>query len=128
MNSTYGGEMTEIIIGLEGQKPDLNELTLSLFEAGMLRSGLEKKTPGDVTIVLKPTELRKGVGHAIMHIGLVVGDKVALPLFLTWLYDKWKNAGEKPISIKIENHNYQFYPAVLTKPMEEAIAKTKKKK
>src|ERR1039457_1169571 len=118
--------MPEIIIGFEGQKTDLNDLTFSLFEAGMLQEGLEKQTPGDVTIVLKQTEARKSISHGIVHVGLVVGDKVALPLFLTWLYDKWKNAGEKRISIKIENHNYQFDPAVVTKPMAEAIAKTKK--
>src|ERR1700693_1269229 len=117
--------MPEIIIGLEGQTRDLNELIFDLFEAGMLREGLEKAAPGDVTLVLKPMEVRKSFGHAIIHIALAVGDKVALPLFLAWLYDKWKNTGEKPISIKIENHNYQFDPAVLTKPIQEAIDKAK---
>lgn len=120
--------MPEIIIGFEGQTRDLNALTFDIFEAGMLREGLEKAAPGDVTIVLKPMEMRKGVGHAIIHIGLVVGDKVALPLFLAWLYDKWKKAGEKPISIKIENRFYQFDPELLAKPVQDALSKETKDK
>jgi hypothetical protein len=118
--------MPEIIIGFEGQTRDLNELTFDLFEAGMLRAGLEKAAPGDVTLVLKPMEMRKSFGHAIIHVGLVIGDKVALPLFLAWLYDKWKKTGEKPISIKIVNHNYQFDPALLTKAIQEEIDKETK--
>jgi len=118
--------MQEIIIGLEGQTRDLNDLAFSLFEAGMLREGLEKETPGDITIVLKPMQLRKGVGHAIIEIGLYAGQNVALPLFLAWLYDKWKKAGKKPISIKIENHFYQFDPDLLTKAIQDAISKQTK--
>jgi hypothetical protein len=120
--------MAEIIIGLEGRTQDLNALTFDLFEAGVLRAGLENAAPGNVTIVLKPMEMRKGVGHAIIHIGLLVGDKVALPLFLTWLYDKWKRAGEKPISIKIENYYYQFDPALLAKAIQDALSKETKDK
>jgi hypothetical protein len=51
--------MPEIIIGFEGHKPDLNELTFDLFEAGTLREGLEKLAPGNVTIVMKLMAMRK---------------------------------------------------------------------
>lgn len=117
--------MPEIIIGFEGHRHDLNELTFDLFEAGMLREGLERSAPGNVTLVMKPMELRKGFGHAIVQIGLVIGDKAVLPVFLSWLYDKWKKAGEKPISIKIENHFYEFDAALPTKAIEEAVRKEK---
>jgi hypothetical protein len=120
--------MAEIIIGLEGPKRDLNDLAFSLFEAGMLREGLEKETPGNTKIVLKPMEMRKGVGHGIIEIGVFAVTSVAAPVFVAWLCKKWINAGEKPISIKIENHYYQFDPAVLTKAIEEAIAKQLKDK
>jgi len=114
-------QMPEIIIGLEGRTPDLNELTFSLFEAGMLAEGLEKQTPGEVTIVLKAMPLRKGVGHGLIEIGLLIGQNVGIPLFVCWLYDKWKNAGEKPISVRIENHFYQFDTAILEKAIEEVL-------
>jgi hypothetical protein len=44
---------------------------------------------------------------------------------LVWLYDKWKKAGEKPISIKIENHFYEFDEALLAKAIQEAMGKEK---
>lgn len=118
--------MAEVIIGLEGQTGDVNDLAFSLFEAGMLREGLERETPGGAIIVLKPMAMRKGIGHGIIEFGLIVGDKVVLPLFLAWLYDKWKKAGEKPISVKIENHFYQPDPELLSKAIQEALNKHKK--
>jgi hypothetical protein len=111
-----------ITIGFEGQQQDLNALFFDLFEAGMLREGLEKETPGGAKIVMKRRPLRKGYAHALMEIGLFAGRDVALPLFLAWLYDKWKGAGEKPITIIIENRPYQFDVEVLTKALDEAIA------
>jgi hypothetical protein len=50
---------TEITIGFEGHKKDVNDLVFDLFEAGMLREGLQKNTPGGATVVLKPMEMRK---------------------------------------------------------------------
>lgn len=115
--------MPEIIIGLKGRTPDLNELTFSLFEAGMLREGLERQTSGEVIIVLKEMPLRKGVGHGLIEIGLFIGQNVGIPLFVCWLYDKWKNAGEKPISVRIENHFYQFDTAILEEAIEQVLRK-----
>jgi hypothetical protein len=114
--------MTEITVGFEGQKRDLNDLLFDLFEAGLLREGLEKQTPGDATIVLRPMELRKtAFAHVVMEIGLIVGKDVALPLFVAWLYDKWKKNGEKRITVIINAHYYEFNSGPLTKALEEAI-------
>lgn len=114
--------MSKITIGFEGQTRDLDELFFSLFEAGMLREGLEKETPGDVKIVLGRMEMRKtAYAHTVMHIGLFVGQNVALPLFVAWLYDKWKKSGEKPITVTINTHLYQFDPDILIKGIEEAM-------
>ena len=113
---------TEIIVGFEGQKRDLNELLFALFEAGMLRDGLQKVTPGGSTIVLKPMEMRKhALGHAVMEIGLIVANSVAVPLFVNWLYEKWRDCGARKITVKIKRRNYEFEQGQLTKAIEEAI-------
>jgi hypothetical protein len=116
--------MEEIVIGFEGQTRDLNELVFDLFEAGLLREGLEKETPGDAKLVMKPMELKKGAGmHAVMEVGLWVGKNVAVPMFVTWLCNKWLSNGQKSISIKIDNHFYQFDEAVLAKAIGETLRK-----
>ena len=111
-----------ITIGFEGQQQDLNDLFFNLFGAGMLQEGLEKETPSGAKIVMQRRPLRKGYANALMEIGLFAGRDVALPLFLAWLYDKWKGAGEKPITIIINNRYYEFDIKTLTKALDEAIA------
>jgi hypothetical protein len=121
--------MDEIIIGFEGPGRAVNSLVFDLFEAGLLREGLAKETPGPATIVLKPGTLEKRAHvHLLVEVGLLVGKNIGVPLFVAWLYDKWKRNGEPPISIKIENHFYQFDAVVLTKTIEEVVAKLKGKR
>jgi hypothetical protein len=121
--------MEELIISFEGKTQDLNDFVFDLFEAHMLAAGLEKETPGDAKLVLKPMLVRKSaLSQAVIEVGLFVGQNVVLPLFVTWLYDKWKKNGEKHVSIKIENHLYQFDPDLLGKAIEEALAKRDSRK
>jgi hypothetical protein len=120
--------MEEVVIGFEGQKRDLNDFVFDLFEAHMLRAGLEKETPGDGKIVVKPMLLRKGFTLGLMEIGLTFGTAAGAQLFANWLSDKWKKNGEKRINVKIENHLYQFDPALIAKAIEGAMAKLEEKK
>ena len=118
--------MAEVIIGLEGQTGDVNDLAFSLCEAGMLERGSGKgdarrrdhrpETDGNA-------QRNRPRNHRIRPDSRRQG---RLPLFLAWLYDKWKKAGEKPISVKIENHFYQPDPELLSKAIQEALNKHKK--
>jgi hypothetical protein len=121
---------TEVTVGFEGQKRELNELLFGLFEAGELREGLQKVTPGGATIVLKPMEMgKRALGHAIMEIGLIVANSVAIPLFVNWLYEKWRSCGARKITVKINRRFYEFEQGQLTKAIEEAIEfRTEQKK
>lgn len=120
-------EVDEIVIAFEGQRRDVNDFAFNVFDRE-LSLGREKETPGG-TIVIRAMPLAKSVlGHAIIEIGLFVGTNIAVPLFVAWLCDKWKRQGEKPITIKIENNFYQFDASLVTKAIEDAIAKQKKKK
>lgn len=121
--------MAEIIITFEGRTQDLNDFVFDLFEAHMLKAGIEIETPGDARLVLKPMTVRKSaLSLAVIHVGLFVGENIMLPLFVAWLYDKWKKNGEKHISIKIESRLYQFDPDLLVKAIEERLAKQVEKK
>lgn len=111
-----------ILIGFEGQPQDLNALFFSLFETETFQEGLEKEVLGGAKIVLRRRPLRKGYARTLMEISLFVGDKVALPLFLAWLYDKWKGAGEKPMTIIIDRTYYEFDVKTLTKALDKAVA------
>ena len=102
-------------------------MEFDLFEAHLLQEGLEKEAPGSATIVMKPRALRKGFAHALIEIGLNFGQSFSASLFASWLYNKWKQNGEKRISVKIENRFYQFDVAVLTKALEDAIRNQKAK-
>jgi hypothetical protein len=114
--------MAEIILGFEGSRQDVNDLGYQMFDQ-MLREGETKQVPGDVSIRLEPMPLRKGVGRALVEVAIFAGENIALPLFVAWLYDKWKKAGEKPISIHIENHIYQFDTSLMTKAIQDALTK-----
>jgi hypothetical protein len=118
----------EITIGFEGQKRDLNDLVFDLFERHMLREGLEKETPGDVKIVMKPMELRKGYALALLEVAAQFGSNVVASLFAGWLVEKWKKNGAKRINIKIENRIYQMDPDIIAKAVEDALAKLQQKK
>src|ERR1035438_1402415 len=88
----------------------------------MFREGLEQEVPGAAKIVLQKRPLRKGYARTLMELSLFVGDKAALPLFLAWIYDKWKGAGEKPMTIIIDRTYYEFDIKALTKALNKAIA------
>jgi len=120
--------MEEITIGFEGQKRHLNDFVFDLFEQHMLREGLEKETPGDVKIVMKPMELRKGYALALMEVAAQFGANVVASLFAGWLVEKWKKNGAKPINVKIENRIYQMDPDIIAKAVEDALAKVQQKK
>jgi hypothetical protein len=121
--------MQELIIGFEGKTRDLNDFVFDLFEAQMLKEGLEKETPGDAKLVLKPMPVRKSAfSLAVMHVGLFIGQNIALPLFVAWLYDKWKKNGQKHISIKIANRLYQFDPDLLVGAIEKQLEKPEERK
>jgi hypothetical protein len=115
-------KVKEVKIGFEGPRGDVTDLMFSLFEAGMLTEGLQKDAPGNARIVLKPMVMRKRpLDHAVLEIGLYAGNSIAVPLFVTWLYDKWQKQNQKPISIVIHNHFYQFDKDLLIKAIEDAI-------
>ena len=117
----------QIPIGFEGQQRDIRDFMFDLFEAGKLQEGLENDTPGDARIVMGPLGLRKGAQlHVIMEVALYVGQNIAVPLFVAWLYDKWRRGGEKPINIVIDNRRYQFSVSLLTKALEEKISREDK--
>jgi hypothetical protein len=119
--------MAEITIGFEGQRRDVDDLLFGLFD-GSLSKGQSKKAPGNVTIVVKSMPMAKGTfAHAVVEVAVFVGTNVALPLFLTWLYDRWKAKGERPVSLRIENRFYQIDPAILQKAIEDEIKKLEKK-
>src|SRR6266699_6506681 len=120
--------MEEITIGFEGQKRDLNDFVYDLFEQHMLREGLEKETPGDVKIVMKPMELRKGYALALMEVAAQFGANFVASLFAGWLVEKWKKNGAKPINVKIENRIYQMDPDIIANAVEDALAKLQQKK
>ena len=114
----------EIRIGFEGPQREVRDFIFDLFEAHKLQEGLEKATPGDTQIVMGPLELRKGAQlHVIMEVALWVGQSVAVPLFVSWLYDKWKKGGEKSINIVIDNRRYQLSQSVVTKVLEEKVSR-----
>lgn len=117
-------EALEITIGFEGQRRDVDDLAFDLFEAGMLKQGMSNQTPGNTTIVLKAMPMAKAAFvHAVIEIALFAGKNIAIPLFVSWLYDKWRRQGKKPISIVINNHYYQFDESVMAKAIEDAIRK-----
>lgn len=119
--------MAEILIGFEGQKRDVNDLLFGLFD-GSLAVGQRKEAPGNVTIVVKSMPLAKGTfAHAVVEVAVFLGTNAALPLFLTWLYDRWKAKGERPVSIRIEGRFYQIDPALLRRAIEDEIKKLEKK-
>ena len=72
--------------------------------------------------------VRKGFVLRLMEIGLTFATAASAQLFATWLSDKWKKNGEKQINVKIENHLYQFDPALLAEAIEKAMAKLEQKK
>jgi hypothetical protein len=120
-------ETDEITIGFEGQRRDLSDFAFDIFDQE-LSLGREKEAPGG-TIMIRDMPLAKSaLGHAIIEIALFTGKNVAVPVLVAWLCSKWKRQGKKPISVKIENKFYQFDAPLLTKAIEDAIAKQKKKK
>jgi uncharacterized protein HemY len=61
---------------------------------------------GQLTLLPNKEATHEGLGapHGVLEVALTVGDKVALPLFLAWLYDKLKTKRkDAAITIVIKN-------------------------
>lgn len=112
--------MAEITVFFEGQRRDLNEFEFAIFDHA-IRYDVPIKVPGDTTFTLRPDLLRRGVGPNFMEVVLNLGERFAAGPLADWLYAKWGKSGEPPsITVKIENHYYQFDPDVLTRALEDA--------
>jgi hypothetical protein len=100
-----------------------------LFEAGLLREGLEKEVPGGATLVLKLIQMKKSaLMQAAMEVGISFGSGVAATIFGEWLVEKWRKNGKKHISAKIENRLYQFEEKLIAKALDDAMVKLDLKK
>lgn len=102
--------MATIEIGFEGRTWDVNSLMFELFEADKLPwpgTIVEIPEVGRLTLLPDKPPPTGGLGapHGVLEVALTIGDKVVLPLFLAWLYDKLK-AEKKvaPITIVVKNN------------------------
>jgi hypothetical protein len=103
--------MATIEIGFEGRTGDVNVLMFNFFKSkhypwpGTI---VEIPEVGQLTLLPnKPSPPSEGLAapHGVFEVALTVGDKVVLPLFLAWLYDKLK-AEKKvaPITIVVKKN------------------------
>jgi hypothetical protein len=107
--------MAMIEIRFEGRTWDVTSLMFKLFKSGKVPlpdAIVEIPEVGHLTLLPdKPPPPSEGLGapHGVLEVALTVGDKVVLPLFLAWLYDKLK-AEKKvaPIKIVVKNNYLQM--------------------
>jgi hypothetical protein len=107
--------MAMIEIRFEGRTWDVTSLMFELFKSGKVPlpgAIVEIPEVGHLTLLPdKPPPPSEGLGapHGVLEVALTVGDKVVLPLFLAWLYDKLK-AEKKvaPIKIVVKNNYLQM--------------------
>jgi hypothetical protein len=107
--------MATIEIRFEGRTSDVSRLMFELFKSDKFPSPgaiVEIPEVGQLTLLpSKPSPPTEGLGapHGLLEVALTVGDKVILPLFLAWLYDKLK-AEKKvaPVTIVVANNYLQM--------------------
>ena len=104
--------MATIEIRFEGRTGAVSRLMFELFKSDKFPwpgAIVEIPEVGQLTLLPdKPPPPAEGLGapHGLLEVALTVGDKVVLPLFLAWLYDKLK-AEKKvaPITIVVANNH-----------------------
>jgi hypothetical protein len=103
--------MAPIEIRFEGRTRDVSRLMFELFKSDRVPwpgDIVEIPEVGQLTLLPdKPPPPAGGLGapHGLLEVALTVGDKVVLPLFLAWLYDKLKAEKQvAPITIVVANN------------------------
>jgi hypothetical protein len=107
--------MATIEIRFEGRTGAVSRLMFELFKSDKVPwpgAIVEIPEVGQLTLLPnKPPPPAEGLGapHGILEVALTVGDKVVLPLFLAWLYDKLKaEKNVAPITIVVANNYLQM--------------------